>query len=89
MTTNELKALLTEVAAYLRESSWGHSLIPKDCEKCAWADKIDAALSSDFAVVPREPTMQIEAAYFLALDHYGTKNHYPVYKAMLAAAEGK
>ena len=61
-------------------------------EKCDLKEnisKIDAALASDFAVVPREPTMQIEAAYFLALDHYGTKNHYPVYKAILAAAEGK
>jgi hypothetical protein len=100
MTTDELKSLLRDVLPFIPDAPIWHY---KDCRKledgadCTCGGKeprhlraqIDSALASDFAVVPREPTQRLEASYWHALEDYGTKNFYPVWKAMIATSEEK
>jgi hypothetical protein len=59
MTTDELKALLRECRGALANLT-AHE--EKDCVPCKITSKIDAALSSDFAVVPRKITEEMSSA---------------------------
>lgn len=87
MTTDELKALLREVSLYLRESNWGHFIDHKLCTKCGLADKIDAAIVSDFCVVPKEPTEEMLEAFNAMAQCEGFIEE--GYKAMISAAGKK
>ena len=68
MTTDELRALLLECKAnLLHDMTGGHTWVM--CKACALDKKIDIALASDFAVVPREPTEGLLVSMALRLNH--------------------
>lgn len=81
MTTDELRALLRECRQELTINP------PASRRIKALIIVIDAALASDFAVVPREPT---EAMIRVAIER-GAAGEYNegIWKAMLAASEVK
>ena len=63
MNTDELKALLRECREWADDEG-EHSGANKEseCMQCVLVNKIDAALSSDFAVMPRKITREMSDA---------------------------
>jgi hypothetical protein len=67
MTTDELKALLRECIPYIQIDDGGDDR--KGIFERELCEKINAALSSDFAVLPREPTDGLLVSMALRLNH--------------------
>ena len=91
MTTEELKSLLRECREII--SDYTSSMQEDDCDNAMDVlENISAALSSDFAVVPKEPTKEMATAACDISDGYENLlgcNVIEIYQAMLAASEGK
>ena len=79
MTTDELKALLKECRLLILSNLCHYY----DFNGERAVNKLDAAIASDFAVVPKEPT----EAMVQAMSE--STNIDDAYKAMIEASEGK